>query len=295
MPTLNIIGAGRVGRTLGRLIHTRELATVCVALSTQRPNAREAVEFIGAGAPVTAWSDVPPADITLISTIDGALGQAADALLAAGAIAPNSVVFHCSGSKPATVLAKLRGAGASIASVHPTKSFAEPQRAVRTFKGTYCGFDGDLAALNVLGPIFEALGAHVFSIRSEHKTLYHAAAVMVSNNVTAIIDCALELYADAGVEQELAEKIISPIVQEASQLALRLGCSSALTGPISRGDPSTVAAHLDALAPNPDVDAVYRALGKRLVALSAEQGIAPNASLSAIRELLAPSEPPRGQ
>ncbi len=43
--------------------------------------------------------------------------------------------------------------------------------------------------------------------------------------------------------------------------------AAALTGPLARGDVATVRRHLDALAEEPVLAALYRALGRELLAL----------------------------
>ncbi len=64
--------------------------------------------------------------------------------------------------------------------------------------------------------------------------------------------------------------------------------AAALTGPIRRGDRETVARHLAVLGELPEsLGALYRALGRRTVALARECGAAAPAALDAIDDLLA--------
>ena len=69
-PTLTILGAGKVGKSLGRLWHTRGIFTIQDVLSRSMDHARQAVSFIGAGRAVTAISELQPADVILVSTPD---------------------------------------------------------------------------------------------------------------------------------------------------------------------------------------------------------------------------------
>jgi hypothetical protein len=75
-----------------------------------------------------------------------------------------AVVFHCSGAKASTELDALRRAGALVASVHPVRSFADPAAVAADFDGTFCGVEGDAAALALLLPRLRgdrrASGAH---------------------------------------------------------------------------------------------------------------------------------------
>jgi predicted short-subunit dehydrogenase-like oxidoreductase (DUF2520 family) len=56
-----------------------------------------------------------------------------------------SVVFHCSGALASDRLQAVRAAGGAVASVHPIRSFADPQAVAQAFAGTYCGMEGDVA------------------------------------------------------------------------------------------------------------------------------------------------------
>ena len=60
-----------------------------------------------------------------------------------------------------------------------------------------------------------------------------------------LVNEAIDRLRDAGVAQP--EKVLAPLLRAALDNALRLG-DAALTGPVSRGDAGTVAAHLARLA-----------------------------------------------
>ncbi|MCA9675046.1 MAG: DUF2520 domain-containing protein, partial [Myxococcales bacterium] len=67
------------------------------------------------------------------------------------------------------------------------------------------------------------------------------------------------------------------------------GVAGGLTGPIRRGDELTVARHLDALADDPSLVELYKALGRRTAAIAArvEGADAPDhGGLEAIRARL---------
>ena len=147
---LNIIGPGRVGRTLGALLQRAGLCAVQDVLSAEIATAESAAAFIGAGRAVRVLREMRVADFWLLTPPDGAIASAAAALAATGQVRQGDVVFHCSGSLPSTILAQLAATGVLVASAHPLKSFADPVLAVQTFKGTYCAVEGDAAALQLL-------------------------------------------------------------------------------------------------------------------------------------------------
>ena len=156
-----------------------------------------------------------------------------------------------------------------------------------TFEATPCVAEGDAAALAVLRPAFERIGARVLDVEPESKTLYHAASVIVCNYLVALLDTGLRCYERSGISRESAAKLIEPIVRETVEHVFEAGAVRALTGPISRGDDAVVARHLEALdSTDPRIARIYRALGTAAVDLAAQQGNAPPDALARLAALL---------
>ncbi len=287
MKTLNIIGAGRAGRTLAALWRQRGVLEIGSVLNRTPVSARDAVAFIGAGRAADALHDMPPADLWMLATPDSEIAAAAQALAAGGNLRAGDVVFHCSGAMQAGDLRAVFVKEVYLASVHPLKSFADPHDAVRTFAGTYCAAEGEPMALALLKPMFEQIGAHVTEIDPQFKTIYHAASVMVCNYLTALMEAGLQCYEKAGVPRATASVMMEPLVRETVDNVFRLGTIKALTGPIARGDHAVVARQLDALREfDPRIAETYRALGVMAVELSRAQGGASEEALSALDSLL---------
>jgi predicted short-subunit dehydrogenase-like oxidoreductase (DUF2520 family) len=244
-PTLNIVGAGHVGRALGRLFAGRGVFVVQDIKTRSSDSARAAAAFIGAGTPVAGA--LRPADVWMLAVADDAIADVA-AALAQSASPAGAVVFHCSGAKASNELDALRRAGASVASVHPVRSFADPAAVAAAFDGTFCGVEGDAAALAVLLPAFEAIGARPVPIDPAAKTVYHAAAVFASNYLVTVMDAALRAYQAAGIPADVARELARPLATETLSNVLRLGPEAALSGPIARGDAATVARQHAAVA-----------------------------------------------
>ena len=287
MKTLNIVGAGRVGRTLASLWEEKHTFVIQDVLDGSESGARSAVAFIGDGKPAARLDDLRHADTWMITTPDRQIGEAAARLAAAGRFRPNDIVFHCSGSLSSADLSAAAAAGALVASVHPLKTFAEPRDAVRTFAGTYCAAEGTDGALQVLQPAFERIGGTVSLIDARAKVIYHAASVIVCNYLTALMETGLRCYEQSGIDRETAAAMTEPIVRETLENVLSLGPAHALTGPIARGDASVVDRHLEALDGwDERVARVYRALGTLAVELARSRGDAEADALDRIDALL---------
>ncbi|CTQ55204.1 hypothetical protein LP7551_03745 [Roseibium album] len=238
--TVNLIGAGRVGQTLLGLLSKAPDCIVQDVLSNSYTSAENAVKFAGAGRAVRDCTELHPADLWILAVPDTQIAVVADRLAEvlpkwdSGQLAP--VAFHCSGFFAAEQMAPLRKLGWHLASVHPVLTFATPELALRQFNGVHCGVEGDAAALEVVNPLLESLGAKPFSIKSESKSLYHAAAV-ISNNFTVVLQAiAREAWAEAGVPADIAEQLNDSMLRATYENVSMEGPQKALTGPAARGD-----------------------------------------------------------
>jgi predicted short-subunit dehydrogenase-like oxidoreductase (DUF2520 family) len=271
---LNIIGAGRVGKTLARLWHEAGLFAVGDIANRSVESARKAAAFIGAGAAAENIGTLPPADVTMIATPDGRIAEACAALAAMGNL-KGHIVFHCSGALPSSILQSAKDCGAFIASIHPVKSFIAAEQSVKTFAGTWCAVEGDKEALAVLVPALQACGANTFPIDPARKAVYHAGNVFVCNYLTALMEAGFRCYEYAGVSRSDAARITQPIVMETIRNIYERGTAEALTGPIARGDKAVVENHLAALrAWNADYASLYQELGGVTESLALEQRMA---------------------
>lgn len=287
MKTLNIIGPGRLGRTLGALWAQARVFTVGDVLARSAEHARSATAFMGAGRAVARLEDMEAADLWLIATPDDGIAPAGRAMADAGCVRPGDIAFHCSGALSASALTAAAAHGARTASVHPLKSFSDPAIARNTFVGTYCTAEGDPDAMAVLRAGFEAIGGRVVGIDAAAKPLYHAASALVCNDLVALIEAGLRCYERAGIARETASRMIEPLVRETAENVFRAGTIPALTGPVARGDAATVARHIEALETVDPLSArIHRDLSVYALELARTQGRADAAALERLERLL---------
>ncbi|GFO70495.1 oxidoreductase [Geomonas limicola] len=287
MTTLNLIGCGAVGRTLGRLLHEARLCEVGEILTLSPESGAAGARFIGSGRPVTDYADLRPAELYLVAVPDDAIAGCAELLAASGRLPEGCVVCHLSGALASSVLAPVVAAGARIASLHPVKSFADPLRAAAEFPGTWCAVEGDPAALELVEALFHALGARLFAIDPAFKTVYHAGAVLACNYLTVLVELGLRAFGRAGVEPEVARQVLEPLVSGTVDNIFRIGTAGALSGPIARADLGTVTHQLAALESwDPSVAELYRQLGLVAVELAGAKGSATPGRLAVLGELL---------
>ncbi|MGQ5522313.1 Rossmann-like and DUF2520 domain-containing protein [Chitinimonas sp. PSY-7] len=292
LPTLNLIGPGRLARSLAYLWQQAGVLHIQDIVGRDPVHCQEAAAFIDAGK-VCTLTAIRPADFTLVATPDDALVSTAEMFAATGMVRTGDVIFHCSGALASTVLTPLKTAGALIGSVHPLASFANPAVAVKQFDGTYCGCEGDRVAIERLAPLFDAIGARRFMIDPAQKTLYHAGAVLACNNLVALMETALRCMAAAGITRDTAWQALRPLVVGTLNNLDKLPAAEALTGPIARGDAATVASQMAATsALDAKVAASYHSLGLVALELAAarpiEQGGLTSKQLAALEQALRP-------
>jgi predicted short-subunit dehydrogenase-like oxidoreductase (DUF2520 family) len=268
-PEVSIIGAGRLGTALAVALAGQGYSIQ--SLVTRRAQtARKAANLLDAKVQVLAAKQLHSlrqADVFLITVPDDQIaGVAAELSSLKFATDRNTTVLHTSGALSAEVLTPLRKKGWSTGSVHPLISVSDRGAAL---PAGFWSVEGDTTALHFAKAMVRDLGGRSFSVRSEDKPLYHAAAVMVSGNVVALFDVALEMLVRCGLTRKTAHEILLPLIASTVRSLKTKDPAEALTGTFSRGDLETVKRHLEALKSSELADALdlYRLLGKRSLKL----------------------------
>lgn len=294
---LSIIGCGNVAKTLAYLWNQASVVEICDVVNQSQSSALESVDFIGAGNALDSVSKLQKSDIFLLGCGDDQLENCISLLADANVVESGNIVFHCSGSKPSSIITSViekssfKWGGVITASVHPVKSFASPSKAIHSFSNTYCGFEGETQATEALKVLIEVIGGVCFDIDAgqdgEKKLIYHAASVIACNYMIALQELSISAFARSGVEREMAMKILEPIVKGTADNIFSLGTVNALTGPIARGDHQVVTKQLKAVKDWDNAAAeIYALLGKISADLSEKQGSSSQESLMKIREIL---------
>lgn len=263
MTTLNLVGAGRVGKTLGRLFQAAGLFQVQGVLARSGASAQLAVQFVGAGQACQSLAALPQADVWLLALPDAHIASVAQGLAELSVSHRPALAFHCSGALGSDVLAPLAQRGWQVASAHPLLSFAQPKLALTQFAGTPCALEGDAPALRTLKPAFTQIGAQCFAVAAQDKLLYHAGAVFATNFLPVLQDTAERLWQRSGMPPALIKQLRSTLLNNAVTNIVALGAQAALTGPAARGDLALVAAQSQALTQwDTQTGAAYQALSQ---------------------------------
>jgi len=170
-----ILGAGRLGRTLGRLLAFQDYRPTGLSCRTLQ-SARQASAFIGGGSPTTSNPRAAArAPLVLIATPDREIVPVARELSRARLAWTGRIVAHTSGAVSSTALEPLKTRGALVASLHPLASIAT-SRPDAEFRGTPFAIEGAPRAVHVLRRLVLDIGGLPVTIPREAKALYHLIA-----------------------------------------------------------------------------------------------------------------------
>ncbi|MEK6742832.1 MAG: Rossmann-like and DUF2520 domain-containing protein [Nitrospirota bacterium] len=275
--TVAIIGAGRVGGAVGRLLAQAGYAVTAVA-TRNKETAEQARAFIGAGDPLTdVVKAAASADIVLLTTPDGAIKSVCDSIAAGKGFRPGAVVVHMSGAQTLDPLDAAKGSGAYRAVIHPLQSVPSMELGERNIAGSYFRIEADPEAAQTARELVHTLGGielvmPKWGSDKGSAALYHAGAVVVSNFFVALVDFGLRYYQALGANKEDALKAVLPLIKGTLANIESAGIPAALTGPIMRGDVETVKGHLQAMAVRaPELLPLYRELARHTVMVARDK------------------------
>lgn len=283
-----IVGAGKVGTALARLL-SRSGYRFLGAASRTPSSARAACEFAGCGRAATEAAELTAeADLVFLTPPDDVIAEVCANLAQASGFRQGAVVAHCSGAHPSTILQPAADCGAETGSMHPLQSFATAEEAVKVMPGSYCCIEGTGRAVEVLTGVAERIGAHVMTVPTRHKALYHAAAVMACNFLVALENAALKLDEAAGLDPDEARLALLPLIKGTVNNLENVGIPDCLTGPIARGDVETTRRHMDAILEEiPALLPLYKKLGAETVEVARAKGTLSEARATKLLEMFA--------
>ncbi len=264
-----MVGAGRVGTVLGAAL--ARAGHEVVAASGVSTQSRERAERLLPGVPVRPVDEtVAAADLVLLAVPDDALRPLVAGLASTDVWREGQLAAHTSGAQGIGVLDPAAARGVLALALHPVMTFAGRPEDLDRLAGATWG----VTALDELRPVAESLvvemGGEPLWVPEPARTAYHAALTIASNHLVTLVNDALDVLADAGVDEPA--RLTAPLLSASLDNVLRLR-DAALTGPVSRGDVATVTAHLDALARRaPDVVAPYKAMARRTAERARDSG-----------------------
>ena len=258
---IGVIGPGRVGGGLARLLTDRGYAIRAVAGKT--PSRAEA---LAASLPECRAADpqtvADTCGFVFVTTPDHTLAAVAKALT----WREGQSVVHCSGALPAAALSSVAASGAVPGAFHPLQTLPDAQAAYANLPGSFVAIEAEEPLLGRLAAMATSLGCTWGYVPPAARPAYHAAAVLVSNYTVALAHAGVELWRALGKSEEESMRALAPLLAGTVRNLRRLGPAAALTGPVARGDWETVDKNLAAVAETaPEQTFTYAAMALAMI------------------------------
>lgn len=294
---VGIIGAGAVGLAMARALVANGVPLAGIG-SRDPAHAAQTYAPLLAGNPWatptyealfhTPTEIVAQARLIFLAVPDGALAAVAATL----PWRTDQWAVHCAGAQPAASIAAAV-APARAGAFHPLAAFPRPLPGQLIppdrFAGRVVALDGPEDMVAALHALAERLGGLPLVVPPSARAGYHLAASLASNALVALVAQATDVWTSVGLDPALALPALVPLIASTQANLAHIGLPAALTGPIARGDATTVARHLALLSADPSLSSIaatYRLLGQRALTLAREQGHADPAALDEIARLL---------
>jgi len=220
-----IFGRGRVGSSLRRSLEHD--GTHDVTAMGRKPD----------------LSALRNANVVILAVSDDAIESVAERI--ATELKPDTTVLHCAGARGVDELDACAARGANVGVMHPLVSFPSKRRHP-SLKGKTFVVNGSPRAVAMSRRIGKACGARVITAETANP-VYHAAAAFVANGAAALAFVAVRLLEGLGVSRRDAERSVGGLLESVGENVQSIGVPDALTGPVARGDSSTVERHRRAL------------------------------------------------
>jgi predicted short-subunit dehydrogenase-like oxidoreductase (DUF2520 family) len=183
------------------------------------------------------------AELVLLCVPDAAIADSARDLV------PGPWVAHVSGATPLRALdPHKRRFG-----MHPLQTFTR-SRGAEQLDGAWAAVTAESEEARVHGhELARTLGLRPFDLAEDARPLYHAGAAIASNYLVTLHRAATRLFEAAGAPPEALLPLMARTIENGFEL----------TGPIARGDWSTVDSHVRAIHDEvPELEPMYLALAE---------------------------------
>ena len=257
------IGAGKVGFSLGKYLKENNI-DISGYYSKSQHSSKEAAIFTNTRQYNNLENLIKNSDAIFITTPDN---QIADVWSEIKRLPiKEKLICHCSGSISSEVFSNINNHGAYGYSIHPMFAISDKYNSYKNLSQAFITIEGHEKHIKYLKRLFLHLGNDVTIINKENKILYHAASVTVSNLVLGLINNGINYLEECGFTQEMAIKALYPLIENNLRNVKERGAVNSLTGPIERGDLSTVINHLNVI-PEADKE-LYRLLSKNILKIA---------------------------
>lgn len=245
---IGFVGAGKVGFSLGKYFAFNG-ADIGGYYSKNPDSAREAADFTGTKQYKNLHEIISDNDVLFLTVPDGEILSVWNYIKELNCI-KNKIICHCSGALASDVFSDAEKLSVFGFSVHPIFAINSKKESWKKLKNAIFTIEGNSKKIDDMVFLIKNMGNSVSVIDGNSKTKYHAAAVMASNHMIALVKTAVDILCECGFSEDSALEALIPLMEGNLSNIKEVGCMQALTGPIERNDLLTVKKHLDCLSEN---------------------------------------------
>lgn len=257
------IGAGKVGFSLGKYLKENNI-NISGYYSKSQHSAKEAAIFTNTQQYNNLEDLIKNSDAIFITTPDNQITDVWNEIKKLPI--KEKLICHCSGSISSEVFSNINNHGAYGYSIHPMFAISDKYNSYKNLSQAFITIEGHKKYTEYFKVLFSSFGNSVAIIDKDNKTLYHAASVTVSNLVLGLINNGINYLEECGFTKEMAIKALYPLIEFNLKNIKENGIINSLTGPIERGDLSTVINHLNVL--NEEDKDLYKLLSKNVLKIA---------------------------
>lgn len=255
---ITLIGSGNVATHLGAALKNAGHRIMQV-YSRNMDNAALLAYHIDA-EPINNLSNISPeTDLFLIAVNDDAITYVAQHLSQY-----KKLLVHTSGAADVKVLMSFAAAAGVF---YPLQTLSKNKEAANIIPICIEGSD-DTITLR-LEQLASSISQNVYRVSSAQRKILHLAAVFACNFPNYLYAIARQLLA----QHDMAFELLRPLILETAQKVQDALPGSVQTGPAARNDETTMAAHLQLLDNDPQLQELYRLLSQGIIKMdNAGQG-----------------------
>lgn len=222
-------------------------------------------------------------DLILLSVPDDNIAAIADRLSKLSMNWEDRSIVHFSGSHSSELLQSLSVKGAATASMHPLQTFTNGDDAGR-FRNIWFTLEGDEQLFPELERLAELAGANSKRMNPAQKKAMHLAAVFASNYLVSLMSAVEKITHENDIENGI--EMMEPLIRQSLENIIHKGVDNSLSGPILRGDRSTIKAHLKLMESQPDLRELYKQLGIQALQIVNKSGRLDESDSESMRKIL---------
>lgn len=241
---IGFIGAGKVGYNLGKYFSEHGVQ-VTGYYSRHQESAIEAAEFTNTKCYDTQGELISESDAIFLTVPDGEISSVYEEI-SSFSISGKQII-HCSGAMTVgEAFPGIKSRGAAGFAIHPLFPFSSKYSAYKELTGVFFCLE-KREGVGEWVDFLENIGLKTKLLDESMKAGYHLACSIASNLVCGLYEMSKRHLNEAGFSDAEAMAAIGPLARANLENILQKGPATALSGPVERGDSSTVKKHLSLL------------------------------------------------